>query len=1084
MKKVFKYDIFISYKHEELDKAVAARLQKKLEQYKIPREIKLKTGKKKIERVFRDEEELSISSDLGKEIEGQLKESEYLLLVCSKKTKDSPWVLREIETFLKYQDINHILPVLIEGEPEEVFPEIILQYGEPLAVDLRETSTKKILKNADKELPRILAPVLHCSYDELKQRHKMYRMYRLLVIVGIGMGVAIIFAAYAIIQSQKLEKQYQATRKNQARYLCNISENLLESGDRIGALQTAMGVLPENENDNKPVVLEQMGALNNALYSYKHDNQLYFRANRKQELEEYKGKEIRFSKKGTYCIGTDVDYNAKVFDGKTGKLIWKIDSKNLMGKEEKIIDATPLDEQKVILVTKTKIVVVHIRKKKIVFQKKYKSKYSVNICAKREKIILWNENEIIITDLKNNKKAKKCDIGIKKNITRVILDSSGEHLFIAVDGELKRKVKIEIYSEKDKEDDGGIYKYSIKKEKLERISDIATEKIYLINNQYIMAIQYMDYKSKGSLDSETTYCLSIYCIDTKEQVWSQKGLKENDRGIVQAGCKFFNIKINENQNKLIAVFYFKQVVYCIDLSNYKLISKKTYNSQVVGVEQYDDHMLLIGLEEGSIYKYTGYQKTKDFSNWAIRETSAGGIKSDFRVECFYYNRQKKIALEYNRDKVVFLNIIQDNKVKILDKSKRIGEVLYFKVKENGKNNIYRCICYANSDMLSVHNSNQRKITEVVIYEVGKSNPIYTITIKKDKEINNVKIGLINGKITLCYIIEDRVKILDDPMFYMIDLETKKQIKSKKLSCGSYNPEAVIYANDLSYMWIAGDNDISGWDMCLTEDTLSLKEKRKWKIEKYNYMWPINVTNDNRYIIFQGYNYKNNTRKYYFKVWDIESNEWKKINGKQEIMNTAEGNSVAVGRKNNIMAVYKNSGRINIIDLDKGVVIKKINTNKKNICLLQNQIEFIGDDQYLLVNLEDGNLTMIDIQRGTILQQIETDLKVIRIIADEDSDFFAIKSDIIESLGKDKDNVDKKTLSIYMIDYENKTVIKYADIDYGWVSFEGKEVIGGKTGEYNITYYTKLYDFLYLKKEAEKLIKDEKLTQEQKRKYFM
>ena len=147
MKKVFKYDIFISYKHEELDKAVAARLQRKLEQYKIPREIKLKIGKKKIERVFRDEEELSISSDLGKEIEGQLKESEYLLLVCSKKTKDSPWVLREIETFLKYQDIDHVLPVLIEGEPEEVFPEIILQYGEPLAVDLRDTSKKKILKN-------------------------------------------------------------------------------------------------------------------------------------------------------------------------------------------------------------------------------------------------------------------------------------------------------------------------------------------------------------------------------------------------------------------------------------------------------------------------------------------------------------------------------------------------------------------------------------------------------------------------------------------------------------------------------------------------------------------------------------------------------------------------------------------------------------------------------------------------------------------------------------------------------------------------------------------------------------------------
>ena len=41
----YKYDIFISYKHEALDKAVAAKLQKSLEHYKIPKEIQKKTGK-------------------------------------------------------------------------------------------------------------------------------------------------------------------------------------------------------------------------------------------------------------------------------------------------------------------------------------------------------------------------------------------------------------------------------------------------------------------------------------------------------------------------------------------------------------------------------------------------------------------------------------------------------------------------------------------------------------------------------------------------------------------------------------------------------------------------------------------------------------------------------------------------------------------------------------------------------------------------------------------------------------------------------------------------------------------------------
>ena len=37
----FKYDVFISYKHEPTDKKVAQYLQKALEQYKIPKQRKV-----------------------------------------------------------------------------------------------------------------------------------------------------------------------------------------------------------------------------------------------------------------------------------------------------------------------------------------------------------------------------------------------------------------------------------------------------------------------------------------------------------------------------------------------------------------------------------------------------------------------------------------------------------------------------------------------------------------------------------------------------------------------------------------------------------------------------------------------------------------------------------------------------------------------------------------------------------------------------------------------------------------------------------------------------------------------------------
>jgi hypothetical protein len=76
------YDAFISYRHSELDDFVAGRLHKKIENFKIPKVIKDKTehGKKGIERVFRDVEELPLSDDLSESITNALNNSDFLLL--------------------------------------------------------------------------------------------------------------------------------------------------------------------------------------------------------------------------------------------------------------------------------------------------------------------------------------------------------------------------------------------------------------------------------------------------------------------------------------------------------------------------------------------------------------------------------------------------------------------------------------------------------------------------------------------------------------------------------------------------------------------------------------------------------------------------------------------------------------------------------------------------------------------------------------------------------------------------------------------------------------------------------------------
>lgn len=155
-----KYDAFISYTHKDPDAFVAEAIHKKLERYHIPGKMRAKCGKRRFSRVFRDKEELAVSPDLSENICRALENSEYLIVLCSPEAKESVWVRREIDYFLEYHDRDHILPVLLKGEPSEAYPQNLCERKtvekeengrkivstvslEPLAADVRgRTGTK------------------------------------------------------------------------------------------------------------------------------------------------------------------------------------------------------------------------------------------------------------------------------------------------------------------------------------------------------------------------------------------------------------------------------------------------------------------------------------------------------------------------------------------------------------------------------------------------------------------------------------------------------------------------------------------------------------------------------------------------------------------------------------------------------------------------------------------------------------------------------------------------------------------------------------------------------------------------------
>ena len=137
-----KYDAFISYRHSEPDSFVAETLHKRLESFKLPRDVarrktcearesdkdssETRPVKTRIQRVFRDKEELPLVTNLADPITEALENSEYLIVICSPRLPESMWCRKEIETFIEMHDREHVLAVLVEGEPDTSFPEELL----------------------------------------------------------------------------------------------------------------------------------------------------------------------------------------------------------------------------------------------------------------------------------------------------------------------------------------------------------------------------------------------------------------------------------------------------------------------------------------------------------------------------------------------------------------------------------------------------------------------------------------------------------------------------------------------------------------------------------------------------------------------------------------------------------------------------------------------------------------------------------------------------------------------------------------------------------------------------------------------
>jgi hypothetical protein len=199
-----RYAAFISYAHK--DARWASWIQQAIETYRLPQEIAAKRGMdRKIGKVFRDRDELTVATNLGIRLNEALDNSDALIVVCSPNAAKSEWVAAEINYFKSLGKSDRIFCLLV-GDPAHSFPEGVLYDNtgaplEPLAADPREEADGKRLAKL-----KLIAGLTQLELDQLVRRDLMRERKRQSLYLSLA-GVFLILAAgfFWTWQAQKRE---------------------------------------------------------------------------------------------------------------------------------------------------------------------------------------------------------------------------------------------------------------------------------------------------------------------------------------------------------------------------------------------------------------------------------------------------------------------------------------------------------------------------------------------------------------------------------------------------------------------------------------------------------------------------------------------------------------------------------------------------------------------------------------------------------------------------------------------------------------------------------------------------------------
>ena len=178
----YTFDAFISYSHRDL--SFGKWLQRKLETFPIPADMRGERPRGQKLRIFRDQTDLA-GTGLQDSLKQNLRDSRFLIVLCSPSSAASSWVNEEVLYFISLGRRDRIIPFIIDGEPmsddpaRECYPEGLRNIED---YTLLGANIQEIGRN--KAFLKLVSILLGVRFGRLVDREKQ-RKIRTALVTGI-----------------------------------------------------------------------------------------------------------------------------------------------------------------------------------------------------------------------------------------------------------------------------------------------------------------------------------------------------------------------------------------------------------------------------------------------------------------------------------------------------------------------------------------------------------------------------------------------------------------------------------------------------------------------------------------------------------------------------------------------------------------------------------------------------------------------------------------------------------------------------------------------------------------------------------